>query len=240
MRNVLGLMAALIAAPALAQTTTAPQMGERTTPPTAQSRVTDSRATDGPIVMAESACLNRLRQSIPVLKDSLSVADRREMRQLRDTAFIFARRGNENACQAIVVEIERMATAAPGTTADRRTQASSARGVAEGQTIRLETLLDSDIVALGGEYIGEVEDIVMVQGPQSRSYAIVDRDDSWFSIGGDLVAIPMDRLRSIGDEEFAVGMTAKAFDELPTIDRGKMSDAQAYAGVDRHWAAQAQ
>ncbi|HYH21416.1 MAG TPA: PRC-barrel domain-containing protein [Azospirillum sp.] len=235
MRIFLGLAVALIAGPALAQSTAAPQVGER---PPAQAAATP-RTAEGPLVVAESGCLKRLQTQLPQFRNALQAADRRDLRQLRDTAIIFARRGNEQGCTAVAAEMERIAAAAPAaanTATDRRSRASSARAL-DGRTTSMQDMLDADVVALGGEEVGEIEDVVVIHGPQPRAYAIVDRDGGWFDIRRDRVAVPLGQLRSIEGDEFAIAITEKAFGDLPALDRDRLDRAGAFDGVDRNWSA---
>lgn len=246
MRIILGIATALIALPAFAQSpttpqaTAAPQAGERTgTPAATQSGAAGS----GPVVAAESGCLKRLQQSIPAVRRTLATADRQELRRLRDSAVILANRGREGACQTIVVEMERIATGnqaatnAPGQTgAQPKALATDAR---TRMTISMDDMLDSDIVGLGGEDLGEVNDVVIVHGPQVRAFAIVDRDEGWLHIGDELVAVPLGQVRSLEDGDYAVAITRKDFEKLATIDHGKLDDPVSYEGLERQWTAHA-
>lgn len=207
----------LVAAPALAQTQQEQPAGTTYTP--------------------DSACLKRLSEAVPGFESRLSEADNRDLRQLLRPALILARRGNEVACQAILAEIERIGSRAQGEapSAEQRTaQITGARQVGAGAAVRVQDLIDSDVVTRDGDEVGDVEDLIIVPGSENPVYVLVDRG-GWLTVGSQLVAVPMTSLRVTEAGDLVIGGTREQFDEAPALEGEGVAD-DARLAADRYWA----
>lgn len=197
------------------------------------------QAETGVTYTAESGCLKRLSEAVPGFETRLSEADRRDLRELLRPALVLARRGNEVACQAILTEIERIGAAAQGQalTAEQRTQQiARARQVGPDEVLRVQDLLDADVVTPEGEELGDIEDFLIVPGSEAPVYALVDRDGGWFSAGSDLVLVPLTRMRMTEAGELVTGATAAQFEEAPVVEGRGVPRAEAAVEADRYWA----
>ena len=241
MRFIYGLAASLVALPAFAQTAIETPGLARPTPGLTQPVPAEGLGQSGVgrAAVAESACLQRLQQVVPRLERTLDRADRDDLRQMRETAIIFARRGSEPSCEAVVVEIERIAeqnrTVAQPDPALRRERLTQARPFAPERLIRASDLMDSEVVTLEDEEIGEVEDVILAPGPQGQIYAIVDRG-GWFNVGEEQIAIPLSILRMTDDDEVVVATPIAVIEEAPQIEAEDFENAERLRDVETYWA----
>lgn len=206
-----------------------------TAPALAQTQQEQSPA--GTTYSADSACLKRLSEAVPGFESRLSAADSRDLRQLLRPALILANRGNEVACQAILAEIERIGSRAQGqelSAEQRAAQITGAREVGPGAAIRVQELIDSDVVTRDGDEVGDVQDLLIVPGSENPVYVLVDRG-GWLSLGSEVVAVPMTSLRVTEGGDLVIGGTRDQFDQAPALEGEGVAD-DARLAADQYWA----
>lgn len=170
---------------------------------------------------------------------------RRDLRQLRNAAQILNSYGKNGVCEDIVSVIEDIrnnpesahakdgAAKTPDTAAKNPDpnsyQAEYKKRFSEAKPIgdikgnmRLEQLMDADIVGSDGSTIGEIEDVVMMDSGKP-GYVILGFG-GFLGMGEEQAAVPFSQLRVTvdedGDRTYYLPMTAEQLEKAPKFKRG--------------------
>lgn len=163
-----------------------------------------------------------------------------DIRTLRDAARIFARNGQEEACQEVVASIrqmldtrqQEMTTSQQMVDRDTWLQAEverikGAMPVSEmKQPLRAAELIGADVRNDSNNDLGEVEDVVFEPTSGRIQYAIVSHG-GFLGMGEEQLAVPWEQFRitSEGDEPVLVlSMSEETLEKAPSFERGSWSD----------------
>jgi sporulation protein YlmC with PRC-barrel domain len=167
-----------------------------------------------------------------------------EVRQLRDTAHVLSRRGQNDACEEVVEAIDEILKDArksvKAETRERdyeawsRREAERVRGavpVAELRgPVRMEDVLGADVRNLANEKLGEIEDVLVDKERGGISHVIVSRG-GFLGLGEKQHAIPWSSLRATAERDvFVLDLTEDALKNAPSFKRGEWKSLQ-----DRNW-----
>jgi sporulation protein YlmC with PRC-barrel domain len=166
-------------------------------------------------------------------------APRYELQALHTAAAVFGRRGDEQACQTVLSELEEMydqyvgdlraAGVEPGQIADWRfQQLAAAQPVTElGSRVRLDDVTGTDVRNRADEYLGSVDDVVL--DPQGGiSYVVVARG-GFLGIGQTHVAVPWQGLQATpGLNTFVLNVDEEVMSAAPQVDPNAFSNPEVY------------
>lgn len=174
-----------------------------------------------------------------------------DVRQLRDAARIFARNGQDDACEDVVEGIESLLDerteelAKSENAVNRETwyeaeaeRLQAAVPVTEAERpLRASDVIGADVRNLKNEDLGEIEDLVVSQqkGGNQAQYAILARG-GFLGLGEKQVAVPWDQLKMVprgdrGDVVFVLNVNEETLEEAPSFDRGSWGEI----GADEEW-----
>lgn len=170
---------------------------------------------------AAGACSDELSKLDREIGDSRLGASNRDLRTLHQAAMIFARNGQAEACETVADGIRRYlrsdGTARVGATADFRQRLEAARPLAEMQgTIRMSDLIGADVVSTTGEKLGDVDDVVMSPGGDTR-YLLVGTG-GFLELGEKYVPVRTDEVRVIDRDTLVLDVQETAFKTAPRFD----------------------
>jgi len=156
---------------------------------------------------------------------------RQKIRSLRRAAFVYARDGNEKACQTVLASMRaeyEQHQKLVGNEADepnlrtawRRAHLSNAKPITQmNHLMRADVFIGSEIRSPKDEKLGEIEDLVMNPEKQNIIYVLISRG-GFLGFGGKLVAIRWRDLRATDDHElFSLDASPKAMADAPGVNR---------------------
>jgi sporulation protein YlmC with PRC-barrel domain len=166
---------------------------------------------------------------------AMSSQMRGDLRQLRDSAFLLQRAGQEEACQEVVAAIKDMVEN-PEKTAEEvpayedwnaqeieRLKSAQSLDQLAGR-MRAEEIIGSDIRNLKNEDLGEIDDILLATDENETSYAIVSHG-GFLGLGEKQIAVPMRNLKVTEDKDvFVLDVTEEQLDNAPGFERGKFDE----------------
>lgn len=178
---------------------------------------------------------------------------RREMSALFAAAQVFARYGDQQACETVIdgmrqIYDERLAQLEeagipPAEVADwRQARLVEAQPVGElGRAVSVDNVVGADVRNLQDEDLGDIDDVVLdEQG--NIAYVLVARG-GFLGIGEELVPVRWQDLRALPDlDTFVLDVPEAAMEEAPTVDREAFASLEDYdqqrQQIDEFWTRQ--
>lgn len=176
---------------------------------------------------------------------------RQQMQALRDAAEVYALRGDEEACRAVLASMREIyesheepvgleADDPEARTAWRRAHLAKAVPVTEmARTMRADVVIGADLRTPDDAKLGEIDDIVLDPQRQTIAYVLVARG-GFLGLGRELVAVRWSDLRATDDHEiYVLDVTPDAFAAAPRVDRRNFGESFGEAwrsGLDQYWA----
>lgn len=168
-------------------------------------------------------------------------------------ANVLAYRGDEEACQAVLGELQsaydqyttqlREAGVDPAEiTTWRQERIAAAEPVTELQQrgiVTVDNVIGADVRNLQDERLGSVDDIVLDPETGAVSYVVVARG-GFFGVGEDHVAVPWQRFSATPDfNTLVLNVPEDALEQAPEIDPERFADLEAFGQVrqrtDEYW-----
>lgn len=156
---------------------------------------------------------------------------RQKIRSLREAAYVYAKSGDEQACQMVLASMQEAFEEHQeflGPAADepevrrkwRRAHISRAEPVTQmDHLMRADVLIGSELRNFQDEKLGEIEDVVMNPQEQRIIYVLASHG-GFFGFGERLVAIPWSDLRATQDHElYVLDVPDDAMRNAPKVDR---------------------
>lgn len=175
---------------------------------------------------------------------------RKEMRTLRNAAYLYAYAGDELSCQQTLASMRTVydehqkllgkeAGDPNARMAWRRAHLARARPVAEmDHLIRAGILIGSEIRNLKDERLGEITDVVLNPERRDILYVLASRG-GFLGFGGKVLAIRWTDLRATEDHEmYVLDVAPKAFDAAPAVDRANFTttaDPEWQRSLNQYW-----
>ncbi len=176
---------------------------------------------------------------------------REQMQSLRDAAQVYAIKGDEEACQMVLVSMRQIYQEHDelvGIENDdpearqtwRRAHLARAEPVSGmDRLMRADVVIGADIRSPEDEKLGEIEDVVLDPQRQTIAYVLASRG-GFLGMGEDLTAVRWADLRATDDHEiFVLNTSPDAFEAAPKVERRSFADrsGEAWAGaLDQYWA----
>lgn len=166
----------------------------------------------------------------PEYRAQLTAEVQRDIRQLRDAAYVLQHYDKDEACEEVVASIQDMienpAEAAEQSasydewTAREMERIKSAEPVTEAAgPFRAEQMIGADVRNLENENLGEIEDVVLAK--EGGASFVVLSHGGFLGLGEKEVAVPFDKLKVAGDRDvFYVDMTEEQIENAPSFERG--------------------
>lgn len=162
---------------------------------------------------------------------------RRDLRQLRSAASILKQYQKTEACNDVVAAIQDIRkNPMKGMKSDdakevdttswqdrSKKRMASAKPITElGGRLRLEELMDADVVGSNGDTVGEIEDVVMAD--TGKPAYVVLGFGGFLGMGEEQAAVPFSQLRVAvdedGDKTYFIAMTEEQLKKAPKFKRG--------------------
>jgi sporulation protein YlmC with PRC-barrel domain len=166
----------------------------------------------------------------PEYRAQLTSAVQRDVRQLRDAAYILQHYGKDEVCEEVVASIQDMienpdeaaeqSASYDDWTAREMERIKNAKPITEtvGQ-LRAEQMIGADVRNMDNEDLGEIEDVVLAK-EGGASYVVLSHG-GFLGLGEKQVAIPFGELKVAGDlDVFYVAMTEEQIENAPSFERG--------------------
>jgi sporulation protein YlmC with PRC-barrel domain len=166
----------------------------------------------------------------PEYRAQLTSAVQRDVRQLRDAAYILQHYGKDDVCEEVVASIQDMIENPEDTaqqsgtyddwTAGEMERIKNAKPVTEmvGQ-LRAEQMIGADVRNMENEDIGEIEDVVLAK-EGGASYVVLSHG-GFLGLGEKQVAVPFEQLKVAGEYDvYYVDMTEELIETAPSFERG--------------------
>lgn len=146
----------------------------------------------------------------------------KDLRLLRRAATSLEKLGHEDACEEVVAAMRRIAEKPP--------QGQALRLVSKiGGKLRVDELLEAEVRASDGEWIGDVENVIL-DTKGAPSYVIIEYG-GFLGLGEEQAAIPFKSLRVTPDRAaFYLPITKTQFDKAPKFKRNAFNWTE-----DRTW-----
>lgn len=181
----------------------------------------------------------------------LTGTPRQQMLALRDAAGVYALRGDEKACQAVLASMRQIYEAheklvgleaddPEARTAWRRAHLARAAPVTEmGRLMRADVVIGADLRTPDDATLGEIEDVVLDPQRQTIAYVLISRG-GFLGLGKELVAVRWTDLRATDDHEiYVLDVSPEAFAAAPKVGRQNFeaSSGQDWRNsLDQYWA----
>jgi sporulation protein YlmC with PRC-barrel domain len=177
-------------------------------------------------------------------------APRHELRALHTAAVVLGRRGDEQACQAVLGELAEMydryvgelraAGVEPGQITDWRSrELAAAKPVAElGPRVRLDDVTGTDVRNRADEHLGSVDDVLL--DPRGGISHVVVARGGFLGLGQTRVAVPWEKLQATpGLNTFVLDVGEDVMAAAPEVDPDALGDPETYEQrrqeIDRFW-----
>lgn len=179
-----------------------------------------------------------------------------QLRVLYSAANVFAVRGDEEACQAMLAELGEVydgyvaemqqAGIEPGQVVDyRQQQIAAAVPVDEVEgAISVDAIIGVEVRNLSDEGLGTIEDVVLDPNTGEIAYAVISHG-GFLGIGEDDVAVPWSDLQAIpGFRFFVFDASEQAMENAPNVDPDSIGSPDRFAEMDQriteYWSDQPQ
>lgn len=175
---------------------------------------------------------------------------RKEMRTLRDAAYVYAYLGDELSCQQTLASMRtvydqhqkllgKVGDDPNARMAWRRAHLARSRPVAEmDHLIRAGILIGSEIRNLKDERLGEITDVVLNPERRDILYVFASRG-GFLGFGEKVLAVRWMDLRTTEDHEmYVLDVAPKAFDDAPVVDRTNFATTAApewQRSLNQYW-----
>ena len=166
----------------------------------------------------------------PEYRAQLTSAVQRDIRELRDAAYILQHYGKDEVCEEVVASIQDMienpddaadqSASYDDWTAREMERIKNATPVTDtvGQ-LRAEQMIGADLRNMENEDLGEIEDVVLAN-EGGASYVVLSHG-GFLGLGEKQVAVPFSELKVAGDlDVFYVEMTEEQIENAPSFERG--------------------
>lgn len=167
----------------------------------------------------------------PEYRAQISTAVQRDIRQLRDAAYILNRHDKGEVCEEVVAAIQDLienpdATAEQSTSYDDWTaremeRIENAKPVTDlvGQ-LRAEEIIGADVRNMKNADLGEIEDVVLAK-EGGASYVVLSYG-GFLGLGDKQIAVPFDQLKVASDRDvFYLDMSEEQVENAPSFERGE-------------------
>jgi sporulation protein YlmC with PRC-barrel domain len=166
----------------------------------------------------------------PEYRAQLTSAVQRDVRQLRDAAYILQHYGKDDVCEEVVASIQDMienpdeAAEQSGSyddwTAREMERIKNATPITEAVSqLRAEQMIGADVRNMENEDLGEIEDVVLAK-EGGASYVVLSHG-GFLGLGDKQVAVPFSELKVAGNlDVFYVAMTEEQIENAPSFERG--------------------
>lgn len=176
-------------------------------------------------------------------------APRFQIQALYSAASVLARRGNEQACQAVLAELGqvygqrvaqlRQAGIEPGQVISwRQRLILAAQPVTQmGRALSIDDLGGTDVRNPQDERLGSVNDLVLNPNTGTVSHVIIARG-GFLGIGRDYIAVPWQHFRATpGLNALVLNVPKDAIEKAPQVDpdMGSAAFEQARPQIDQYW-----
>jgi sporulation protein YlmC with PRC-barrel domain len=165
---------------------------------------------------------------------------RQETRVLYSAAHVFAQQGNEDGCMYVLSELEahfedhlaqmEEAGVDPGEVQTwRQDTLVGAMPVEEAfPTVRMESIIDSDVRNAQDEYLGYIDDAILDPDTGEIAYVIISHG-GFLGFGEDSVAVPWEMLQySPQMQTFVLNVPEEAIENAPSVDAEEFAQREVF------------
>jgi sporulation protein YlmC with PRC-barrel domain len=154
----------------------------------------------------------------------------RDVRELRNAAYILQNHGKDGACEEVVAAaqelVENPEEAAEASMSYDEWNAREMERIKNAQPVtemvgqlRAEEMIGADVRNLENENLGEVSDVILAK--EGGASHIVLSHGGFFGLGETEVAVPFDKLKVAGERDvFYLDMTEEQLENAPSFERG--------------------
>ncbi|HEX5046014.1 MAG TPA: PRC-barrel domain-containing protein [Gammaproteobacteria bacterium] len=96
----------------------------------------------------------------------------------------------------------------------------SYREYMQGHDARVSKLVGTDVHAMGGDKVGEIDDVLLSSSPSAKPMVVISAGGT-LGVGDKLVAMPLDDLKVSGDHDLYIAQTTNQLSAEPAFKYGQ-------------------